>query len=74
MSHARAALAGALVMLLGIWIMNNDQSAWDTKDVVFAVISLLVVVLLLLGIDIRRGHYDIHDVERDIEQRDKEEP
>ena len=52
-SHARAALAGALVMLLGIWMMTNDQTAWETRDVVFAVLALLAVVLLLLGIDIR---------------------
>ena len=57
MSHARAALAGALVMLLGVWIMNNDQSAWSTQDVVFAVLALLIVVLLLLGVDIRRERY-----------------
>jgi len=54
MSHARAALAGALVMLLGIWIMNNDQSSWTTQDVVFAVVALLVVVMLLVGVDVRR--------------------
>lgn len=57
MSHARAALAGALVMLLGIWVMANDQTGWDTKDVVFAVLALLVVVLLLLGVDVRRERY-----------------
>jgi drug/metabolite transporter superfamily protein YnfA len=54
MGTARASLAGALVMLLGIWVMANDQSAWDTKDVVFAVIALLGVAVLLVGIDIRR--------------------
>ena len=57
MSHARAALAGALVMLLGVWVMSNDQSAWSTQDVVFAVLALLIVVLLLLGVDIRRERY-----------------
>jgi hypothetical protein len=56
MSHARAALAGALTMLLGIWVMTNDQSAWETRDVVFAIISLALVILLLVGIDVRRGY------------------
>jgi len=41
-------------MLLGIWIMNNDQSSWTTQDVVFAVVALLVVVMLLVGVDVRR--------------------
>ena len=54
MATARAALAGALVMLLGVWVMANDQTAWDTRDVVFAVIALLGVAVLLVGIDIRR--------------------
>jgi uncharacterized membrane protein YdfJ with MMPL/SSD domain len=54
-SHARAAIAGAVVMLLGVWIMTNDQTGWTTQDVVFAVLALLIVVLLLLGIDVRRG-------------------
>jgi hypothetical protein len=54
MGTARAAIAGGLVMLLGIWIMGNDQSAWSTQDVVFAVSALLVVVLLLVGVDVRR--------------------
>jgi len=57
MSHARAAIAGAVTMLLGIWIMANDQTGWATQDIVFAVLSLLIVVLLLLGIDIRRDRY-----------------
>ena len=52
-SHARAAIAGALVMLLAVWVMINDQSAWDTRDVAFIVLALLGVVLLLLGLDIR---------------------
>lgn len=60
MSHARAAIAGALVMLLGIWIMVNDQTAWETRDVVFAVVALGIVVLLLLGVDIRRGQTRVH--------------
>jgi len=59
-SHARAAIAGALVMLLGIWIMLNDQSQWDTRDVVIAVVAMGVVILLLLGIDIRRGERRVH--------------
>lgn len=53
MGFARAAIAGALVMLLGIWMMTNDQSAWETRDVVFAVLALLAVVLLLVGLDLR---------------------
>ena len=57
MSHARAAIAGAIVMLLGVWIMTNDQTGWSTQDVVFAVLALLIVVLLLLGVDIRRERY-----------------
>jgi hypothetical protein len=69
MSHARAAIAGALVMLLGVWMMTEDQSAWETRDVVFAVLALLGVVLLLLGLDIRgRGR------RRDVTYDEKEEP
>jgi len=52
--HARAALAGAIVMLLGVWVMANDQSSWSTQDVVFAVVALLGVAVLLVGVDIRR--------------------
>lgn len=60
MASARAAAAGALIMLLGIWIMANDQSKWSTQDVVFAVLSVLSVAVLLLGVDIRgrKGHDD----------------
>jgi hypothetical protein len=43
-------------MLLGIWVMTNDQSAWDVRDVVFAVVSMALVILLLVGIDIRRNY------------------
>lgn len=57
MSHARAAIAGALTMLLGIWIMTNDQTQWETRDVVFAIIALALIILMLVGIDIRRGRY-----------------
>jgi flagellar biosynthesis protein FlhB len=56
-SHARAAIAGALTMLLGIWIMTNDQTQWETRDVVFAIIALALIILMLVGIDIRRGRY-----------------
>jgi hypothetical protein len=57
-----------MVMLLGIWMMTNDQSAWETRDVVFAVLALLAVVLLLVGIDIRgRG------ARRQIEYHDEDE-
>jgi hypothetical protein len=72
-SHARAAIAGALVMLLGIWVMVNDQTAWETRDVLFAILGLLVVILLMLGIDLRRERYSARDVEREMEQREKEE-
>jgi len=72
-SHARAAIAGALVMLLGVWVMANDQSAWETRDVLFAVLGLLAVVLLLLGLDLRRGRYEVHDVEREMEKREGKE-
>ena len=58
MASARAAMAGALVMLLGVWIMVNDQTGWNTQDVVFAILTLLGVALLLLGVDIRRGKGD----------------
>jgi hypothetical protein len=47
-------------MLLGIWVMVNDQSQWDTRDVVIAVVALGIVILLLLGIDIRRGPARVH--------------
>ena len=70
MSHARAAIAGAIVMLLGIWIMANDQTGWATQDIVFAVLALLIVVLLLLGVDIRRERYKGATYEPD--EKDKE--
>ena len=54
LSGARAALAGALVMLLAAWVLLNDQTTWSTQDVVFVVVSFLAVVLLLLGVDVRR--------------------
>jgi uncharacterized membrane protein len=74
MSHARAAIAGALVMLLGIWVMLNDQSQWETRDVVFAVLALVVVILLLLGVDIRRGQTRVHyqNGEHDQEEEKRE--
>ena len=68
MSHARAAIAGALVMLLGLWIMGNRDAAWDARDVVFAVLALLVVVLLLLGIDVRRGRWRYEEPPKDREE------
>lgn len=73
MSHARAAIAGAMVMLLGIWMMTNDQSAWETRDVVFAVLALLAVVLLLVGIDIR-GRRERREITWDADEDDKKPP
>jgi uncharacterized membrane protein len=53
---ARAAIAGALVMVLGLWVLlvNQKEQGFTTNDAVFAVGAFLVIVLLLLGIDIRR--------------------
>jgi uncharacterized protein with FMN-binding domain len=52
-------------MLLGIWIMGNEQTSWSVQDVVFAVISLLVVVMLMVGVDIRRTHQADEQRKRD---------
>jgi thiol:disulfide interchange protein len=79
-SHARAAIAGALTMLLGIWIMTNDQTQWETRDVVFAIIALALIILMLVGIDIRRGRYryiedaDITRTDEDQEAKPDEQP
>jgi hypothetical membrane protein len=68
MQGARATMAGALVMLLGIWIMTNDQTGWSTQDVVFAVLALLGVALLLVGVDIRgKGRAPSDDKKEDKE-------
>jgi len=60
MQSARAALAGALTMLLAVWILavEQEQTGWNTQDVVFAVVGFLAVIVLMLGIDIRRGGRD----------------
>lgn len=64
MAYARAAIAGALVMVLGIWVLfiNQKEQGFTANDAVFAVGAFLVLVLLLLGIDIRgRRHEEDKD-------------
>jgi hypothetical protein len=63
LDSARAAIAGALTMVLGIWILyvNQAQQGFTAQDAVFAVGAFLVIVLLLLGVDIRRRGRDDHD-------------
>jgi len=57
MHGARAAIAGALAMVIGIWVLyvNQGDQGFTVQDAVFAVVAFLAVVLLLLGVDIRRG-------------------
>jgi uncharacterized membrane protein len=56
LDSARAAIAGSLVMVIGIWILfiNQGEQGFTAQDAVFAAVALLVIVLLLLGIDLRR--------------------
>jgi hypothetical protein len=43
-------------MVLGIWVLfiNQAEQGFTTEDAVFAVVAFLVIILLLLGIDVRR--------------------
>lgn len=57
MLTARAAIAGALAMLFGVWVMvriAQDVSPPPAEQVVGGGVILLIIVLLLLGIDPRR--------------------
>lgn len=56
LDSARAAIAGAVTMVLGIWVLfiNQAEQGFTTEDAVFAVVAFLVIILLLLGIDVRR--------------------
>ena len=60
LDSARAAIAGALTMVLGVWVLfvNQQEQGWTAQDAVFAVGAFLVIVLLLLGIDLRRRRDD----------------
>jgi 4-amino-4-deoxy-L-arabinose transferase-like glycosyltransferase len=51
---ARAAIAGALTMLVGVWIMTNDQSEWDERQLAIGLLMFFAIILLLLGINIKR--------------------
>jgi 4-amino-4-deoxy-L-arabinose transferase-like glycosyltransferase len=62
---ARAAIAGALTMLVGVWIMTNDQSEWDERQLAIGLLMFFAIILLLLGINIRREAKD--------DYRDKED-
>ena len=56
LDSARAAIAGALTMLFGIWVV--ERIAGDVpavEEIVSGAVVLLIIVLLLLGIDPRRG-------------------
>jgi uncharacterized membrane protein len=66
MHGARAAVAGALVMVIGVWVLfiNQRDQGFTAQDAVFAVVAFLAIVLLLLGVDIRRsGRHDDDDKE-----------
>jgi hypothetical protein len=43
-------------MVVGTWVLlvNQADRGWTAQDAVFAVGAFLVIVLLLLGIDVRR--------------------
>jgi membrane-bound ClpP family serine protease len=53
---ARAAIAGAVTMILGVWVLfiNQAEQGFTAQDAVFAVVAFLAIILLLLGVDIRR--------------------
>lgn len=53
---ARAAIAGALTMVLGIWVLfvNQKEQGFSAQDAVFAVVAFIAIIALLLGIDLRR--------------------
>ena len=63
MHGARAAVAGGIAMMVGIWVITVNQSerGWTAQDAVLAVIAFLAMVLLLLGVDIRRRERDDDD-------------
>jgi hypothetical protein len=56
LDSARAAIAGSLTTLLAIWVMatKTSEQQWATQDVVLAVATFLAVLMLMLGVDIRR--------------------
>lgn len=43
-------------MIVGIWVLfvNQADQGFTVEDAVFAVVAFLVIILLLLGIDVRR--------------------
>lgn len=57
---ARAAIAGALTMVLGVWILfiNQADQGFTAQDAVFAVVAFIAIIMLLLGVDIRRRKDD----------------
>jgi uncharacterized membrane protein len=65
MHGARAAIAGALAMVIGIWVLfiNQADQGFTAQDAVFATAAFLAIVLLLLGVDIRRRGGDDGDKE-----------
>ena len=63
------AIAGALTMVLGVWILfiNQADQGFTAQDAVFATGAFLVIVLLLVGIDIRRRESKDDDDKNDKE-------
>lgn len=63
MHGARAAVAGGIAMMVGIWVITINQSerGWEAQDAILAVVAFLAMTLLLLGIDIRRRPRDDGD-------------
>jgi hypothetical protein len=47
-------------MVLGLWVLlvNQKEQGFTANDAVFAVGAFLVIVLLLVGIDIRHRRKD----------------
>lgn len=50
---ARAAIAGALVMLLGAWVFIERDRELGPEHIISGVGILLVIVALLVGVDPR---------------------
>jgi hypothetical protein len=62
---ARAAVAGGITVMIAVWVITVNQSerGWTAQDAVLAVVAFLAMVLLLLGVDIRRRGGDDDDKE-----------
>jgi hypothetical protein len=53
-------VAGSLTTMLVVWVLfiNQAEQGFTAQDAVFAVGAFLVIVLLLLGVDLRRRRQD----------------